>query len=137
MKTGRDSHSGLGIAASEACLDDGAVSLFPALRVRQEALQAGAAGEALDAGHFLEGALFLEHGEQLFEKRIFTEEALPFEIVPGRVFKLRSCLDEPPAFRAGTVPVESEVFHSLDFPSTTVLRGRCCSQSEFLLFRLL
>ncbi len=112
MQAGRNGHLGLGVYEFEARLDNCLVALLPAFSVRQQVLQAGTVGEALDAGNLLEGALFLEHGKQLFEKRIVTEEALPFEIAPGRVFKLRSCLDEPPVFCAGAVPVESKVFQN-------------------------
>jgi len=84
MQAGRKGHLGLAIAKLETRFNDGAVPLFPALRARQDTLQAWAVGEALDAGNLLEGALFLEHGKQLFEKRVVTEEALPFEIVPRR-----------------------------------------------------
>lgn len=84
MQAGRNGHLGLGVSEFEARLDNCLVAILPARSVRQQVLQAGAVGEALDARDFLEDALFLEHGKQLFEKRIVTEEALPFEIVPGR-----------------------------------------------------
>ena len=50
MKTGLDGHLNLNIAEFETRFDDGVVPPSPVRRVRQDALQAGAVGEALNAG---------------------------------------------------------------------------------------
>lgn len=45
---------GLAVAEFETRPDDGAVTLFPSLTVRQDVLQAGTVVEAMCAGDFLE-----------------------------------------------------------------------------------
>ena len=111
MQPCRCGHLRLGVAEIQTSLANGAVSFLPPVPVRKEAVQAWTIGEALDAGDFLEGSLLPEHGKQLFQKRIVTEETLPLEIFPRRL-DLGSGLDEQPIFLPGALPVEPEVLQN-------------------------
>jgi hypothetical protein len=52
----------------------------------RDTVQAWEVGEVLDVGNFLEDAVFLEQGKQLFQKSIVTVKTLSFQIRLQKVF---------------------------------------------------